>query len=325
MNNNNKSSTADVPAPAFHVEWEQGSTQTAETIYWELAQQDVRFPPNSKLRNTLASVHTDTTHVEVSDLDWLAPATLRFTSNRVGFSFLVSSSTSIQYGYADEQRLRSASGVGSILFILPGREIVAQIAPGRLSTVTCSFDNAYAESIIGPLDQLSYTQLHNALDLRSSLMSSLLLRLRHEALYPGPISQAVAESFGHAMLTECAHWLKAQDCEDNTGGALTARELQIIEQYLAGLSGKAPSVADLASACSLSERYFAKRFRELTGISVSQYIKAVQVSKAKSLLLETDLPLKEIAYRLGYSTSANFAASFRAATGTTPGQYRKSV
>ena len=324
MNNNKKSSTANLPAPAFHVEWKQGVDQASETIYWELAQQDVQFPPHSKLRNSFASVHTDTTHVEVSDLDWVAPATLRFTSNRVGFSFLVSSSTSIQYGYADERQLRSSTGVGSILFILPGREIVAQIAPGRLSAVTCSFDTSYAENIIGPLDQLSCTQLHNALDLRSSLMSSLLLRLRQEALYPGPISQAVAESFGHAMLTECAHWLKAQDNSAGIAGPLTARELQIIEQYLAVLTGKAPSVADLASACGFSERYFAKLFRELTGIPISQYIKAVQVAKAKALLMETDLPLKEIAFRLGYSTPANFAASFRATTGATPGQFRKS-
>jgi len=165
--------------------------------------------------------------------------------------------------------------------------------------------------------------LHNALDLRSSLISSLLLRLMHEALHPGAISEAVAESFGHAMLTECAHWLKTQNTALPTGGQLTARELQIMEEYLTGLSGKAPSVAELAAACGFSERYFARLFRELTGIPVSQYIKSVQISKAKVLLLETDLPLKEIAYRLGYSTSANFSASFRAATGSTPGQFRK--
>lgn len=322
MNNNNKTSTADLPVPAFHVQWEQGSTQATENIYWEFLQQDTPVQPRSKLRNALASLHTDTTHVEVSDLDWAAPASLQFTPNRVGFTSLISASTTIRYGYAQEQLNRSTA-VGNLLFMLPGQEIHAQIAPGRLCTVTCSFDNAYAESIIGPLHQLSHAQLHSALDLRSSLISSILLRLMHEAVYPGAISQAVAESFGHAMLTECAHWLKAQHSDVSTAGQLTARELQIIEQYLAGLSAKAPSVADLAAACGFSERYFAKLFRELTGIPVSQYIKSVQVSKAKVLLLETDLPLKEIAYRLGYSTSANFSSSFRAATGTTPGQFRK--
>lgn len=322
MNNNNKFSTADLPVPAFQVQWEQGSTQATETIYWEPAQSVTQPHPPSKLRNALASLHTDTTHVEVSDMDWVAPASLRFTPNRVGFSALVSSTSAIRYGYAQEQSIRS-NAVGNLLFMLPGQEIHAQIEPGRLSTVTCSFNTTYAESILGPLDQLSHAQLHNALDLRSSLISSILLRLMQEALYPGAISQAVAESFGHAILTECAHWLKAQDDRPATIGQLTARELQIIEQYLAGLSGKSPSVAELASACGFSERYFAKLFRDQTGISISHYLKAVQISRAKVLLLETDLPLKEIAYRLGYSTAANFSSSFRATTGTTPGQFRK--
>jgi AraC family transcriptional regulator len=322
MANNNKSETDAASAPAFEMQWQQGTTQAREAIYWELTQPGNHMHPGSRLRNALASLHTDTTHVEVSDMDWAAPITLQFTPNRVGFSSLVSSSASVEYGYTDEETLRSTR-VGKILFFLPGREIQARIAPGRLCTVTCSFDTHYAESIIGPLDQLSHAQLHNALDLRSSLISSIMLRLMHEALYPGAISQAVAESFGHAMLTECAHWLKAQDTDLPIGGQLTARELQIMEDYLAGLSGKAPSVADLAAACGFSERYFSRLFRKMTGIPVSQYIKSAQVSKAKVLLLETDLPLKEIAYRLGYSTSANFSASFRAATGITPGQFRK--
>jgi AraC family transcriptional regulator len=72
----------------------------------------------------------------------------------------------------------------------------------------------------------------------------------------------------------------------------------------------------------LSERYFSKLFREQTGCSVAQYIKSVQLNKAKAYLLETDLPLKEIAHRLGFSTPANFSSAFRAATGSTPGQFR---
>ncbi|HVK98443.1 MAG TPA: AraC family transcriptional regulator [Dongiaceae bacterium] len=332
MNNNNKAAlpgflSPDSSPPAFLVEWREGSAQSksSERIYWELPEADARFRAPSKLRNAVATLYTDTTYVEVSDIDWAAPTTLTFTPNRIGFTTAISASSAVQYGYVQEKRLRAA-GAGKIIFILPGQEIVAQMAPGRIYAVTCTFDTAYAESILGVLDRLSHTQLHNALDLRSPLMSSLLLRLMHEALYPGPISQSVAQSFGHAMLTECAHWLKTQDlqCGTDTVGLMTTRELQIIEEYLAGLSGKAPSVADLASACGFSERYFAKLFRELTGIPISQYIKAVQVSKAKNLLLETSLPLKEIAYRLGYSTSANFSASFRAATGSTPGQYRKS-
>jgi AraC family transcriptional regulator len=126
------------------------------------------------------------------------------------------------------------------------------------------------------------------------------------------------------MLVECAHWLLMADAKPDATGRLTARHFGIIEEYLAGLSGESPSVSALATACGFSERYFAKLFREQTNCSVAHYIKSVQTAKAKTYLLETDLPLKEIAHRLGFSSPANFSSSFRAVTGNTPGQFRKS-
>lgn len=296
------------------MEGDPGSTQATDSSVGSVIQ-----PVN--LRSVLASLHTDTTFVEVSDLDRSTPTVLTFTPHRIVFSSLVASTATIQYGYVEEGFARTAS-VGNILFMLPGREVNAQITPGRMCTVTCSFENGYAEARLGSLDAITHAKLHDALDLRSALTSSILLRLMQEALHPGAISHEVVDSLGHAMLIECAHWLRAQ--ESGSSGKFTAREFQRVEEYLAGLTGKAPSVTDLAALCGLSERYFAKLFREYAGMTASQYIKAVQLSKAKGLLLETDFPLKEIAYRLGYSNIANFTASFRSATGFTPGQYRTS-
>lgn len=275
-----------------------------------------------QLRNALASLRTDTTFVEVSDLDRASPTILTFTPHRIVISSLMTSTAVVQYGYVQEDFVRTAS-VGAILFMLPGREIKAHISPGRLCTVTCSFDNDYAAERLGPLDTITHAQLHSALDFRSALIPAILLRLMHEALHPGAISSDVVDALGHAMLIECAHWLQA-NAGDNSG-KFTIREFHQVEQYLAGLTGKAPNVSDLAALCGLSERYFAKLFREFTGMAVSHYIKAVQLSKAKTLLRETEFPLKEIAYRLGYSSIANFTSWFRSVTGVTPGQFRSSL
>lgn len=320
MNNMSKNKNKD-KAPDFLVDWTADDIQSIETIDLEQLARKGNFEYPGKLRNAMASLHTDTTHVEVSDLDHPSPMSLTFTPNRTLLSSLVATTAEVEYGYPEEGTVRVAS-VGSVLFMLPGRELQARATPGRLCSVTCSFDNEYAAQFLGPLDALSHEQLYEALDFRSSLISSILLRLMQEALAPGAISHRVTESLGQAILTECAHWLQAP--AQDVKGTFTAREFQMIEHYLAGLTGKAPNVADLAALCGFSERYFAKLFRDFTGVPISQYIKAVQLSKAKALLLETSLPLKEIAYRLGFSSTANFTASFRTATGIAPGQYRKS-
>jgi AraC-like DNA-binding protein len=51
-------------------------------------------------------------------------------------------------------------------------------------------------------------------------------------------------------------------------------------------------------------------------------LKSAQISKARDFLLQTELPLKEIAYQLGFRRPSNFSDAFRAATGETPGRFR---
>jgi AraC family transcriptional regulator len=144
----------------------------------------------------------------------------------------------------------------------------------------------------------------------------------HEAMYPGPMTNAVVESLGAALLVECAHWLLSQPAKPDTRGQLMGHHFAAIEEYLTNLSGKLPVVADLAKACSFNERTFSRQFRAQTKCSVAQYIRSFQIAKAKAYLLETDLSIKEIAYRLGFSSAANFTSAFRTATGQTPGSMR---
>lgn len=309
----------ELPAPDFALQWRNDSGQALEKFYCALPSE---IQGGESFMRVEAMLSTANTHIIVAEVAWAEATTLEFTPSRPGFSALVSTSASlIEYGYGREAL--KAGQHGRVLFMLPGKVVRSQQAPGTTRTITCSFDPAYAESILGPLDQLSPEQVSNSLDVRSSLISALLLRLMHEALYPGLLQETVVESFGRALLVECAHWLAMDASVADVSGKLTARDLSLVDELLAS-SGAAPTVAELAAACGFSERYFAKLFRERMNCSIGQYVKSMQIMKAKSYLLETDLPLKEIAFRLGFSTPANFSSAFRAATDSSPGQFRKS-
>lgn len=325
MDNNNN------PAPDFQIQWQNPSARQLEHVSIQTLMQNGGLSAARSVRNAVASLHTETTYIEVSDLEWEQPATLTFTPYRIGFSCLISSTASIQYGFGDTPT--HTAKTGNILLMLPHQPIQAHIQPGRQSTVTCSFDNDYAETILGPLDTLPLQRANQTLDLHSALISGILLRLMQEAIYPGAISRSIVDSFGQAMLTECAHWLTklptlphasaSQQIPSRKKPSLTARDLELIERHIAQSSGRFPGVAELAALCGLSERYFAKCFREQTSVSVSQYLKAIRMTKAKALLAETGLPLKEIAYRLGYSSVTNFSSAFRSSTGLPPGKFRE--
>ena len=48
------------------------------------------------------------------------------------------------------------------------------------------------------------------------------------------------------------------------------------------------------------------------------------MDKAKELLRDSDLPIKEIAVKVGYFDSSSFIRRFRQNTSMTPAQYRQS-
>jgi LacI family transcriptional regulator len=83
------------------------------------------------------------------------------------------------------------------------------------------------------------------------------------------------------------------------------------------------SVGDVARAAGLSRRALEKRFRRMIGRSILKEIRRVRVDQIARLLVETNLPIVEIAELSGYSNVQHFARYFRAERNTTPLAFRR--
>ena len=81
-------------------------------------------------------------------------------------------------------------------------------------------------------------------------------------------------------------------------------------------------VEDLASRCGLSYPWFAKKFREIYGISCKDYIEQIRVAQVEQLLLLTDLDLARISEATGYADCSHMIKNFKRMMNITPGQYR---
>ncbi|HKM35538.1 MAG TPA: AraC family transcriptional regulator, partial [Lachnospiraceae bacterium] len=64
-------------------------------------------------------------------------------------------------------------------------------------------------------------------------------------------------------------------------------------------------------------------FKKYVGMSFITYLINFRIKAASLMLMETGLPINEIAYRVGYEDIANFNRSFKKLIGDTPGRYRK--
>ena len=81
-------------------------------------------------------------------------------------------------------------------------------------------------------------------------------------------------------------------------------------------------VEDLAARCSLSYPWFAKQFHDYFGISCKQCIEKLRLETVEQYLTYSDLDLKTISRKTGYTDCSHMVKDFRRMNGITPGQYR---
>ena len=77
-----------------------------------------------------------------------------------------------------------------------------------------------------------------------------------------------------------------------------------------------------AAMVNISPSYFSTLFRQETGKTFIEYLTEVRLSKAKELLMCTDMRSSEIGYQVGYKDSHYFSYIFKKVCGCTPKEYR---
>ena len=73
----------------------------------------------------------------------------------------------------------------------------------------------------------------------------------------------------------------------------------------------------------VSNSYLSTTFKDTYGINIIPYLNKQRVERAKSLILSTDMNIKEIAHAVGYSSDINFIRVFKKLENCTPTTLRK--
>lgn len=83
------------------------------------------------------------------------------------------------------------------------------------------------------------------------------------------------------------------------------------------------TLSSLAEMFHLNETYLSGLFKKHVGITFSDYITKLRMTKAEQLLQENELKLTDIAMLVGYSSSSYFSTSFKKYSGKSPKDYRE--
>ena len=79
---------------------------------------------------------------------------------------------------------------------------------------------------------------------------------------------------------------------------------------------------DLAEEMKTNRAYLCRKFREETGMHLTEYIHRQKITEAKRLLCFSDASLIDIAHHLSFSSQSHFQKVFKEVEGMTPLEYR---
>ncbi|WP_400246153.1 response regulator [Niallia sp. JL1B1071] len=85
---------------------------------------------------------------------------------------------------------------------------------------------------------------------------------------------------------------------------------------------KTISLEEVAEQIGISSYYLSKLFKERFQVTFIDYLTKTRLEKAKELLLDPNVPLKEIALNIGYKDPNYFSRVFKKETGMSPSEYR---
>jgi AraC-like DNA-binding protein len=140
-----------------------------------------------------------------------------------------------------------------------------------------------------------------------------------------PGSEAIGTRLADLLfLYAVREWLAA--LPEGDGGWLGALRDAAVGRTLA-LMHQEPerdwTVDSLADAAGVSRSTFARRFRQLVGEPPLSYLARWRMTRAATMLRETDRPIARIATSLGYATEFSFHRRFRRERGEPAGAYRR--
>ena len=100
--------------------------------------------------------------------------------------------------------------------------------------------------------------------------------------------------------------------------------LQTLTSFMETNMGNADiSIDDLMTTTGMSRSSLNRKMHELFNLSPKDFLQEARIKHACSLLKQTDLSVKEVAYACGFSNPHYFATCFKTSTGLTPSEFRE--
>ena len=178
-----------------------------------------------------------------------------------------------------------------------------------------SFENLHASAALGEAPMVVSTQL-------SVVLEDFLVEARAGVRDDPSTADRWLDRFERILARTVSPEVQLEPAGLRTGGLAPWQVLRIKQHVEANLSVRL-NTSELASLVRLSENHFARAFKASVGSPPHAYVVQRRILCAKRLILDTDLPLSQVALEAGMSDQAHLSRLFRRFFGVSPSAFRR--
>lgn len=214
--------------------------------------------------------------------------------------------------------------VGDVVFMPAHIPLHGLGSGGSQNVIELRVEHGPIANMLRQFERWDQPNLQKCLDIRSAALRRGMLELVRELNQPHrPGSSLIVEGLAASAFAHTARFLIEHGDRDTA--PLPAWMLERIKRRIGQDGMLPPSVTELAELCGLSRRHLSRQFRITTGDTIQDYLASAKYERARELLVRTDLPVKTIAYQLGFSSPASFTSGFTRIAGIPPRKFRKNA
>jgi len=220
---------------------------------------------------------------------------------------------------------------GNLVFInMNDLHKTVDIGKGKVyhERILINFKKEFIESLLIPeLEE----DLSNLLNGNSSLISmnfeesrfieELLFRMLKEQTFELEYSQLYTKTMLLELLVLINRYSKNNDIPHKNN--MKNENIFKVVRYLNSNYKNEISLKLLSEKFFISESYLSRSFKAVTGFNIITYLNAVRIKEAQRMLIDSDNPITEIAYIVGYDSITHFERVFKSIVSISPSKYRR--
>jgi AraC family transcriptional regulator len=228
--------------------------------------------------------------------------------------------------YVVGQPRRTETVTRESIFVFPARVPFTAQWQSPLTTLDFLVEPEFMSNVVRPEMAAHRLELRPTYSSGDPFIAQALYALRRDLQEGFPRGRLYGETLGTALVV---HLLRDYAQLDSLGrapkGWLPPNRLRRVVDYINDRLEADLSLAELSALVGLNPDYFARAFRQTTGLSPYRYVLLKRIDRACGLLSDPRIPIGEIAERSGFGSNGAFTTAFRRVRGVTPSAYRYAV